>query len=303
MNIQEYRELRAEKSTLESLLHEIPESSVIERTGLEVRKKEVEELLSSQPSPAREPAHARLLFRGKPVAGSHGVFAEFAAKAVSTFVEAVAAIGASQTTSLGKRGAIPGREEYQLLLTATAAGSFGFELEEAPREELVYSEMSSVESALEQTKSIMEATVGTDDELTEAISEADPRAVEALVSFLKTIADHEAVCALEFKDEVFRFADVGQIRRSQGRLSQDNIHEKDIDLVGRFLGVLPNRRTFEFQPQESQEVVFGRIGPDIGEAAEINLILNEAVKIKVHTKQAGSGRPRYVLLDYEQVAG
>ena len=45
MNIQEYRQLLAEKATLGSLLEQLPDSSVIERMGLESRKREVEELL------------------------------------------------------------------------------------------------------------------------------------------------------------------------------------------------------------------------------------------------------------------
>jgi len=58
------------------------------------------------------------------------MFVEFGVKAINAFADAVAAIGASQTTSLGTRGALPNREAYQLLITGTAVGSFGFELEE-----------------------------------------------------------------------------------------------------------------------------------------------------------------------------
>ena len=37
MNLQEYRQLLAEKSTLVSLLEQLPESSIIERMGLEAQ--------------------------------------------------------------------------------------------------------------------------------------------------------------------------------------------------------------------------------------------------------------------------
>jgi hypothetical protein len=225
MNIQERHRLLAEKTSLERMLAGLPESSVIDRLSLEARKEEVEKALAAAPVPAREPARARLVFRGKPIVGNHGMFAEFAAKAINAFADAVAAIGASRTTALGTRGALPNREEYQLLITGTALGSFGFELEEAPKDETLFPEPSLVDHAIEQTRRIMEASLGTDDELTEAIADADPRAVEALRGFLKTLGDQEAVCALEFKEEVFRFADVGQVRRSEGRLRQDNIHQ------------------------------------------------------------------------------
>lgn len=300
MNLQERRQLLAEKTSLERMLASLPESSVIDRMSLEARKAEVEEVLAAAPTPARQPVHARLTFRGKPIVGSHGMFAEFGAKAISAFTDAVAAIGASQITALGTRGALPNREEYQLLITGTAVGSFGFELEEAPSGETLFPEMSSVDHAIEQTLRIMEASIGTDDELTEAIADADPRAVEALRAFLQTLADQEAICALEFKEEVFRFADVGQVRRSEGRLRQDNIHEEDKRLSGQFLGVLPHRRTFEFKVSESDEIITGKVGKDIDDAAAINHVLERSLTIQVHAKRAGSGRPKYTLLSYEQ---
>lgn len=300
MNIQERNHLLAEKTSLERMLATLPESSVIDRMSLEARKAKVEEALAAAPTPAREPVHALLTFRGKPIVGSHGMFAEFGAKAVNAFTDAVAAIGVSQTMALGTRGALPNREEYQLLITGTAVGSFGFELEEAPRGETLFPELSLVDHAIEQTLRIMEASVGTDDELTEAIADANPRAIEALRTFFQTLADQEAICALEFKEEVFRFADVGQVRRSEGRLRQDNIHEEEKSLFGYFLGVLPHRRTFEFQVKDTQDIIAGKVGPPIEDAGSINHVLGRPLTIQVHTKRAGTGRPKYTLLDFKQ---
>lgn len=298
MNVQERHHLLAEKTALERMLASIPEASVIDRMSLEARKADVEQELAAVPVGTREPARARLTFRGKPIVGSRGMYAEFGAKAVGAFVDAVAAIGASQTTDLGARGALPNREEYQLLITGTAIGSFGFELEEAPKGDALFPEVSLVDQAIEQTCEIMEASLGSDDELTDAIAEADPRAVEALRSFLKTLSDQEAVCCLEFKEDVFRFADVGQVRRSEGRLRQDNIHEQEGLLSGRFLGVLPHRRTFEFRVEDTQEIVTGKVGPGIEDAGSINRLLDRPVTIRVHTRRVGAGRPKYTLLSH-----
>lgn len=299
MNIQERNQYLAEKVSLERMLAKLPESSVIDRMSLEARKSQVEEALAASPAPAREPARARLTFRGKPIVGSHGMFAEFGAKAISTFADAVAAIGASQTVALGKRGVLPNRDAYQLLITGTALGSFGFELEEATKDECLFEDSSPVDDAIEQAQTILEASLGSDDELTEAIAEADPRAVDALRSFLHTLVEQEAVCALEFKNEIFRFADVSQVRRSEGRLQKDNIHEEDATLSGQFLGVLPNRRTFEFRIGESQEIVAGKVGADIEDAGSINDVIEKDVTIQVRTKRVGDGRPTYTLLSFQ----
>ncbi len=297
MNIREYHQLQAERTTLDDLLERLPPENMIERTGLEFRKKEVEEALASQPEPSRNPTRVCLTFRGKPIAGSHGIFADFGAEAVQAFTNTVATMGASQHAPLGSRGAIPNREEYRLLITGTASGSFGFELEEAGYD--LFPESSPVESAIVQTMEILEATVGADEVLANAVSEADPRALEALRGFLGTMADQDAVCTVEFNDDVFRFVDVGQVRRSQGRLSPENIHEEVREITGRIIGVLPFRRSFEFLEDETGELISGRIDRAIEDAAEINQVLNRSLKIRVDSKQVGTASPRYVLLEYD----
>ena len=145
MNLHEYRHLQAERDTLASFLAELPEESVIERMSLEARKEKIEQMIASWTPPSREPARARLTFRGKPVVGTHGIFADFGAVVVKAFTDAVAAIGASQSTPLGSRGRLPNREDYRLLITDTALGSFGFDLEEAPHSDFLR-ELSPVES-------------------------------------------------------------------------------------------------------------------------------------------------------------
>lgn len=300
MNVQERRQLIAEKTTLERMLASLPESSVIDRMSLEARKTQVEAEIASAPEPSREPVRARLTFRGKPIIGDQGIFADFGAAAVGAFAKAVAAIGASQTTALGARGVIPNREDYGLLITGVAKGSFGFELEEGTKDELLIPETSLVDHAIEQTKRILEACVGSDDDLTDAVADADPRAVEALRAFLAFLAEQDAVCALEFKDEVFRFADVGQVRRSEGRLRKDNIHEEEKRISGQFIGVLPQSRTFEFRIAEGEEIIRGKVGPDIQDAGVINRYLERDLMIDIHTKSVGTGSPKYTLLHFNE---
>ena len=298
MNAREYHQLQAEVSTLQSMIERLPSHHVIERISLESRKREVEGELSSMPAPGRTPARVRLMFRGKPVAVSHGVRADFGAAAVKAFSHVVATVGASQRTLLRSRGVVPNREDYDLLITDTALGSFGFELEEHHTDELLPSQ-SPVEAAIDQTKSILEATVGTDEVLANAISGTDPRALSAVRTFLKLMADQEAVCAIEFKDDVFRFLDVGQIRQSESRLREENIHEEERTISGTFAGVLPVARTFEFRDGDTGEVISGRVGPSIGDASAINEHINRPLMIRVHSTRIEASKPRFVLVEYD----
>ncbi len=211
MNIQEYKHLLAERSTVERLLADMPDENVLERSGLEARLDELKLELASVTPPRREPARARLTFRGRPVVGQHGVFAEFGTKATSAFTDAVAKVAAALSRPLAAMGPIPKRDEHQMLITSTAIGSFGFELEEHRPGQLDFGDETVVVQALELTRELLKSTIGTDDELADSAAATDPRAVAAVRAFLDLLATNEAVCTLEFKDTAFRFDDVGQV--------------------------------------------------------------------------------------------
>jgi hypothetical protein len=299
MNLHEYLHIQAELQALEQMIASTPEDFVIERMGLESRKEEIERFLAKHPPPKREPARVRLTFRGKPIIGTQGIFADFAAQAVSTFAEAVAAIGASLNVSLGARGIIPDKDKYRMLITGTAVGSFGFQLEEAPSQILpLFNEKSLVESALEHTEQLIKATLNSDDELTEAISDVDPRALERLRKFLETMVSNEAICALSFQDRTFRFADVAQVQRSFERIRKDNIHEEEIKLRGVFEGFIPKHRTFQFKEDGSNEPITGKVDQLIDKPEEINHHLYRDMIVTMIKKTVGTGNPRYHLKEY-----
>jgi hypothetical protein len=63
---------------------------------------------------------------------------------------------------------------------------------------------------LDRTQSLLRGTQGTDDELADSAAEADPRALDRVRAFLETLADNEAVCAVQFGESIVSFSDVGQ---------------------------------------------------------------------------------------------
>jgi hypothetical protein len=194
-------------------------------------------------------------------------------------------------------GPIPNRNESRLLITGTALGSFGFELEEAPvGDQLDFGEEAVAGQALELTQNLLRGTLGTDDELADSAVATDPRAITAVRSFLELLATNEAVCALQYNDKVFQFNDVGEVRRGVERLSQENLLEEEAHLTGEFQGVLPKSRSFEFKIAESQEIIRGKVIAAIASPDQINNHLNESITIDVLATRVGTGKPRYVLL-------
>lgn len=297
MNRDEYLQLLGEKTAVERMIAETPEEDAIDRASLSARLKNIEEALAQAKPDEREPARVRLTFKGRPVIGSHGIFAEFGMKAVNGFAESVTAMAASLIAPLAAMGPIPNRDQHQLLIMNTALGSFGFELEEHRTGQLTLGDGSAVAQALDRTQSLLRGTQGTDDELADSAVEADRRALDRVRAFLEVLADNEAVRTVQFGESVVSFTDVGQVRTSIERLSQENLREEPEELRGELQGVLPKPRVFEFRLADSTQVIRGKISPTVGDPDALNRELHRPTVIKVIVTRVGSGRPRYLLLE------
>ncbi len=302
MNNEDRQHLLAERTFLQRLLAKTPATARLTRMSDEARLRKVEAQLAALPADERTPARARLTFDGVPVIRSHGIFADFGMKAVSSFTEAVASVAASLSAPLAAMGPIPNRDQNQLLITSTAVGSFGFELEEYRAEQLALEESSPVATALERTQALLQSTLGNDDDLADIASETDPRALDKVRTFLKVLADNSAVCALQYGGSGVRFTDVGQVSRSLARLAADNLHESEDQLRGEFVGVLPNSRSFEFRLASDGQIIRGKVSPHVQNVDVINDHLHSAVQIDVTRTQVGNGRPRYLLTQMPQWA-
>jgi len=298
MNRVDYAQLLGERSALRRMVDETPKEDMLDLGSLTARLEEVEHRLLEAKVDEREPARAQLTFNGRPVVGTHGIFADFGAKAINAFTEAITAVAASLSGGLAAMGPIPNREQHQLLITNTALGSFGFELEEYHNGHLLLEEQSSIGQAIERTQNLLQGTINPDDELlADSAAELDPRAIDKVRAFVSALAENEAVCALQFRSQQFRFTDVGQVRRSLERISHNNIREETQMLRGEFQGVLPNRRTFEFHPVGIDQVVVGKVAAAVGDPDRINQHLHSETEIKVMVTRVGNGRPRYLLLE------
>lgn len=295
MNTYHRQHLLAEQNFLREQLVGLPPSARLTRMSTEARLRTIDTQLAEMPVDEREPARARLTFNGAPVIGSHGIFADFGMRAVSSFTDAVASIAASLIAPLSSMGPIPNRDQNQLLITNTAIGSFGFELEEFRGAQLPLEDESAVAIALDRTQALLQGTLGTDEDLADVASETDPRALEKIRMFLKILADSDAVCALQYRGRGVKFTDVGQVRASLERLGADNLRESEQQLHGEFVGVLPKSRTFEFKLAGEEKIIRAKVAPTIQNVDELNQHLHQTVSVHVMTTQVGNGRPRYLL--------
>lgn len=298
MTRQDFVQLLGERTALQRMIESTPTEDVLDRGSLTARLEEIEHRIAKAKVDESEPARVRITFNGRPVVGSYGIFADFGTKIIGAFNEAVTSVSASLSGGLAAKGPIPNKEQHQLLITNTALGSFGFELEEYRTGQLPIDDKTTLALAIERTQSLLQGSIDTDDELlADTASELDQRALDKVRAFISTLSENEAVCALQYRNHIFRFTDVGQVRRSLERLSKDNLHEDEQFLKGEFQGVLPNRRTFEFKISGSDQIITGKVTPAIEDVDLINKYLHQQVEIQTMVTQVGEGRPRYLLLD------
>lgn len=297
MNQKKLFALKAEVNSLQKMLEKIPPEDVLDRASIETRLKVVQEQLQEVASLKRELAHAILTFSGRPVAGSEGIIADFATKAVSAFSEAITAVGASLHATLAPTGPVPNRQQYQMMITGTARGSFGFQLQESSAQ-LELDEDSTVSQALEATRILLDGSIGIDDEqLAEAASDMDQRALNKVRDFVVVLNENEAFCTFKYADKSFHFKDSNQVKRSLERLSTEYLSENEQVLSVIFGGALPHKGSCEFQIEESREWLTAKIGPGVEAPDSINDHRGQVVKAKMLVTQAGRGKPRYKLLE------
>ncbi len=309
MNIHDYRFLLAERASLNRLMENISESDVISRMSLGARLQQVEEQLSDYEGMSPRLRTARLTFKGAPVLDGRGILMEFGTDAAKEFANAVTVVGASMTTAIAPAGRVPNAEQFRLAITGVAYGSFGFQIEEASPQLAFDETPTPVEVAISRVRTILSASVGTDEELSEAISDTDRRALSAVQQFLKKVADGGAAFTLFHDGEAFDFADAAQVRRSENRLNADNIREDDTTISVQFLGFFPYRPRAQFRitaaeadylGDEVGEIVTARVEPSVVEEVNINSILNLDQQITVHTRKVGSSRPRFTVTGFSR---
>jgi len=294
MNRSEYTHKAAELGFLEKQAA-TPGISKLTLMSIQARIEQARACLVDNGKLVYRPAKVRLTYRGVPVWGTHGVLAEFGTNATRAFSVAITAIAASVSGSLADKGPIPNRLSNQLLITGPARGSFGFELEEIPADKQLDIEGTTpVSQAIDILTELLEATTKSDEELSEPVSRLADRAIAAVSDFLNELSENDASCALTTNTRRFQFSDVEQVRRSKARLSRDNIKEDDETLTGAFVGVLPEKRVFEFKTN-SGEIIHGRIPTEITTPNDINGHLYMQLTIQVTARRIGSSNPRYRL--------
>lgn len=295
--------IQSEIDELEKILSGISEEAVIERYSFEKRLQKAQQELHSLDTATAEPESLRLTFRGAPVVGNKGIQADFAGKASTAFSDAFSAILAGINSTLNYMGPIPDKAKHPLIITGTAVGSFGFEIE-LPASNDLFGEYTRADEAIESFRELLRVSAeGTDDDIADIVQEIHPRAVRKVADFLDLLHRNNAWCGLEFRDQYFKYSNIEQLVVSEDRLREENIDEREETYFGEFQGVLPQGRTFEFRVADEGNIIRGKIDDGVEDPDFLNReLLHKPRNVIFDVVQVGQGRPRFSLKSLEKVS-
>lgn len=297
MSTKERSFLVSEIATLEDLIRRVPADRPIHRKGFQARLESVRAELDNLPEP---PPHHRgeMLFRGNPVAGSHGIYASFAGEATRAFSEAFTTVREALAGTLGNQGPVAGGDRSKLLITGTATGSFGFTFE-VPVEPSLPEHDAPDSTALAVPKILdllSEASQGEGEGLADIVAEIHPRAVGKVRDFLDVLLNHGAWCRLEYEHRPFVFRDSSEVRQARHALRAENMEESDQELVGVLEGILPTARQIEFRVPGEDAPLRLRIHRELIDVGGLKRFMDKTIRVRVHATRLSNRKPRYELL-------
>ena len=302
--------LQADLASVSALLADLDEADdPIGYRQFATRRAELEGALAALGRTAEGEGKVALLFGGRPVWGSRGIDAGFAAQAIDGFQRAVGAQAAGEAGPVGERGRLAQDAAPRLLVTDVGRGSFGFVLEEAGDQGQLVE--SPTRHALDDIARLTRAAAGTDEEaFNAAVDAVEPRAFKAMAEFFKQLHDSGALLRLVEGDEDLEL-DAEAVARARSRTEQMEIDIRDEEEVGVLVGVVPQRRSFEWRRPNGESIV-GTARGDVTQAYEESLFGDGAplagrqvrgrFQVRRVTRRGGRQREAYTLLQIEPIA-
>lgn len=295
--------LEAELAHVRLLLDAIPDDRFFERMGLESRASELQdELTSFDAGPLHKRTKVAIFFGGRPVVGTLGIDARFAAAAIQGYQEVVSKVFATQLFGeLGASGPIPLEEQSRLHITDLPRGSFGFQLEDLGPEAslLLFPEAPPLTEAVDKANAMIAAASESDEAFVDAMDEVGDRVYSAIRGFFATVASADATFRLESEAMKLSF-DAARVNAALARVTAERTEEIDIPVSGTFLGVLAGSGRFEHRAKDGS-LLAGRVSKNRRpeEFAEwFNAVCVAHVRV-VTLRKPGREWKRYTLLRIE----
>jgi hypothetical protein len=267
--------------------------------ALRQRKAQFSQQLSATPISPPKPRTV-LFFAGRPVRGSTGIDAQFAAQSLTPFLEAVKTqYSAQKYGRVGQRGPRKDESEARMLLTSLPRGSFGLELSQPDSEDFISSQQLS--DTLVRLTELIAAAGDSDEHFAVSLDKVSPRVLPRLGEFLETVAQGGAWLRVESGDISVELPKE-KVEKASERVLATKTDERIIEGVrGEFRGATLESWRFDFK-RDDGVVLSGRLGEELegSEAAKMIALTGRTTLAKLRetsvSTREGSVRYRFELL-------
>lgn len=294
--------LQADLASVNALLASLSEDDdPIGFSQFAARRAEIELALIALGEVAEGTGKVALLFGGRPVWGSRGIDADFAARAIDQFQRAVGAQAAGAAGPVGARGRLAQDLAPRLLVTDVGRGSFGFVLEEATDNAQLVE--TPTKHALDDIARLARGAAAPDEEsFNAAVDTIEPRALQALAEFFKQLHESGAQLRVVEGDEDFEL-DADAIGRARARTEQTQIDSESVEEDGVLIGLVPQRKSFQWR-RPNGETIVGTVQGDVARAYEDALFadhpllgpMRARLQVRKVSRRGGAPRLAYTLV-------
>jgi hypothetical protein len=258
-------QLAAQLAAIERLLGSLPANDHLARVGFEARRDALQRQLAEFAGAESRRAQVALYFGGEPVIGSLGVRAEFGTRALGSFQDLLSKVwGGLDGIRIEQMGPIKDKEASHLHITSVVHGSFGFLLEEL-EEQTEPMFKTPLSQAADQVAVYIASFAGENEAtFSQTIDAMNPRVFQSIREFFSQMHKGHATFRMVEGERDDKFDHVA-VERAWQRAEASNVAEDRVYVQGRLLGVIPMKRRFELESDETGTVIEGKVGEKFGQ--------------------------------------
>lgn len=248
----------AQLAAVNRMLDRMPSNDYLGRVGFEARRDDLTKQLEDLEFDETR-AQIAVYFGGDPVVGSLGIEAEFGSQVVGSLQDLVSKVwGTLDGAPLQPMGPVKGKDASHLHITSVVHGSFGFILEELDESRPFF--QTTLSKAADQVAAYIESFAGENDAtFSEIIDALNPRVFQAIRQFFGYVHKGNATFRLVEGERDAQY-DRNAVERAWNRAEASNVAEERLEVSGKLLGVIPMKRRFELQSDQTGLVIEGRVG-------------------------------------------
>lgn len=257
--------LMSDIAFVRALLDRVGDRDVLNAVSLSTRLENLEAELRQIEDEVVTTADVALVFDGGPVTGSHAIDADFAGRALQDYQQLITKqVAASDFGGMAERGPIQqgAHNAARMNVTALVHGSFGFVLQEDHADEPQLFDSVTRKAVQEVSDLLTDVAAATGDAFESRLHNVDARIFQTLRRFVSHLYKANSTLRIAEQEREVRLDRVG-LSRAYERLRNSEITEKEEAVLGELLGLVPIQRRFEFRREDTNEVIQGRVAPNL----------------------------------------